>query len=98
MTQRIEMDKPRGVDDDEMRPEYDFSGGVRGKYAERYGQHLGAIIVREEDGFISFCREFDIASQGDTAGEASENLEKALELSLECADESEVRRRRSTGE
>jgi hypothetical protein len=27
---------PPVEDTDEMRPEYDFSGGVRGKYAERY--------------------------------------------------------------
>ena len=27
---------PTGPHDDDMRPEYDFSGGVRGKYAERY--------------------------------------------------------------
>jgi hypothetical protein len=33
------MEKPRRVDD-EMRPEYDFSGGVRGKYAERYARQL----------------------------------------------------------
>jgi predicted RNase H-like HicB family nuclease len=91
------MDKPHRVDD-EMRPEYDFSGGVRGKYAERYGQQLGAIIMREGDGFISFSPELDIASQGATAEEARANLEEALELFFECADESEVRRRRSTGE
>ncbi len=28
---------------DEMAPEYDFSGGVRGKYAKRY--HQGSNIV-----------------------------------------------------
>ena len=28
---------------DELRKEYDFSGGVRGKYAERYAE--GANIV-----------------------------------------------------
>jgi uncharacterized protein (DUF433 family) len=33
------MNKACG-DDDEMRPEYDFSGGVRGKYAERYARQL----------------------------------------------------------
>jgi hypothetical protein len=34
--------------DDEMRPEYDFSGGVRGKYYEAYKQATN-IIVLEPD-------------------------------------------------
>jgi len=38
------MDEPCCVDD-EMRPEYDFSGGVRGKYAERYARRFGVEIV-----------------------------------------------------
>ena len=28
---------PRGAVSDEMRAEYDFSGGIRGKYAGRFG-------------------------------------------------------------
>lgn len=79
---------------DEMRAEYDFSGGVRGKYAARYDQQLGVIVVPEGDGFISACPELDIVSQGDTAEEARANLEEALELFFESADESEVSRRR----
>jgi predicted RNase H-like HicB family nuclease len=78
---------------DEMRPEYDFSGGVRGKYAERYRRRLGVEIVREGNGFVSLCPELDIASQGDTVEQAKVNLEEALELFFEAADESEVRRR-----
>ena len=34
--------------DDEMRPEYDFSSGVRGKYYEAYKQSTN-IIVLEPD-------------------------------------------------
>ena len=34
--------------DDEMRPEYDFSGGVRAKYYEAYKQSTN-IIVLEPD-------------------------------------------------
>lgn len=85
--------KRKSDEADEMRPEYDFSGGVRGKYAERYRQQLTAIVEREGDGFVSLCPELDIASQGDTAEEARANLEEALELFFEVADESEVRRR-----
>ena len=37
--------KPKG---DEMRPEYDIRGGVRGKYYERYRQGTN-IVVLEPD-------------------------------------------------
>ena len=30
---------------DEMRPEYDFSGGVRGKYADRYAEGSNVVIL-----------------------------------------------------
>jgi predicted RNase H-like HicB family nuclease len=80
-------------DDDEMRAEYDFSGGVRGKYAERYRQQLSVVTERERNGFVSLCPELDVASQGDTAEEARANLEEALELFFQVADESELRRR-----
>jgi hypothetical protein len=36
------IDKPSGSGDD-LRPEYDFRGGVRGKYAKRY--HEGSNVV-----------------------------------------------------
>jgi predicted RNase H-like HicB family nuclease len=80
-------------DDDEMRAEYDFSGGVRGKYAERYRQQLSVVTEREGNGFVSLCPELDVASQGGTAEEARANLEEALELFFQVADESELRRR-----
>jgi hypothetical protein len=28
-----------------MRPEYDFSGGVRGKYAKRYAQGSNIVVL-----------------------------------------------------
>ena len=30
---------------DEMRPYYDFSGGVRGKYAARYAQGTNVVVL-----------------------------------------------------
>ena len=30
---------------DELREEYDFSGGVRGKYAERYSEGTNIVIL-----------------------------------------------------
>jgi hypothetical protein len=32
------MSKAPGTEQDTLRPEYDFSGGVRGRYADRYGE------------------------------------------------------------
>jgi hypothetical protein len=40
--------EPETTIDDEMRAEYDFSGGVRGKYYEAYKQATN-IIVLEPD-------------------------------------------------
>lgn len=54
---------------------------------------LTAVIEPEGNGYVSLCPELDIASQGDTIGEARRNLLEALELFFEAADESEVTRR-----
>jgi hypothetical protein len=40
------MNKIHSEEVDDMRPEYDFSGGVRGKYAAKYA--AGTNIVRLE--------------------------------------------------
>jgi predicted RNase H-like HicB family nuclease len=57
-------------------------------------QQLTAIIEREGDGYVGLCPEFDVASQGDTIEAARKNLQEAVELFLETADESEIQRRR----
>jgi predicted RNase H-like HicB family nuclease len=57
-------------------------------------ERLTAIIEREGDGYVGMCPEFDIASQGDTIEAARKNLQEAVELFLETADPSEIRRRR----
>jgi len=44
-----------------------------------------AFIEREGGGYVSFCPELDIASQGDTIEESRENLREALELFFETA-------------
>lgn len=33
------------VPDDEVLPEYDFTGGVRGKYAQRYAEGTNLILL-----------------------------------------------------
>jgi len=55
---------------------------------------LTAIIEREGDGYVGLCPEFDIASQGDSIEAARNNLQEAVELFLETADEAEIQRRR----
>jgi len=57
---------------------------------------LTAILTRENDGFVAFCPEVDVASQGDTVEEAKRNLQEAVELFFECASPEEVRERLST--
>jgi predicted RNase H-like HicB family nuclease len=56
-------------------------------------QKFTAIIEREDDSYVSLCPELDIASQGSTKEEAKENLQEAIELFLEVADQTEVARR-----
>jgi hypothetical protein len=33
---------------DEMRPEYDFSGGVRGKYVQRFREGTNIVILEPD--------------------------------------------------
>ena len=59
-------------------------------------RQLTAVIEREGDGYVAFCPELDIASQGDTVESAKTNLVEALELFFESADQAEVSRRLHT--
>ena len=36
---------PKQESSDEMRPEYDFSAGVRGKYAQRFREGTNVIVL-----------------------------------------------------
>ena len=56
-------------------------------------QQLTAIIQREDDGYVSFCPELGVASQGDSVSEARANLREAVEGFLEAASEEELARR-----
>lgn len=44
---KIAADNPTAqtMADDEMRSEYDFTGGVRGKYAARFAQGTNIIVL-----------------------------------------------------
>ena len=56
-------------------------------------KQMTAIIEREGSGYVSFCPELDIASQGDTVQEAHENLREALEWFFETASPTEIQQR-----
>jgi predicted RNase H-like HicB family nuclease len=56
-------------------------------------RQLTAIIEREGEAYVSLCPELDIASQGDSVEQARTNLKEAIELFLETADQSEIKRR-----
>jgi predicted RNase H-like HicB family nuclease len=52
--------------------------------------HLTAIVEQEGTGFVALCPELDVASQGSSVEEATENLKEAVELFLSTADGSEI--------
>ena len=56
-------------------------------------RRLTAIIEREDDGYVAWCPELDIASQGNNVEEARDNLAEALELFFETASPQEVQQR-----
>lgn len=53
----------------------------------------GVIFSDVDGGYVSECPELGVASQGDTIDEARAMLVEAVELTLECADEDEIRSR-----
>jgi len=49
-----------------------------------------AVIEREGDGYAALCPDLDVASQGDTVGQARSNFREAVELFLKCAAPEEI--------
>lgn len=56
-------------------------------------KRITTIFQPEDDGWVSFCPELDVASQGDTPEEAEANLREAVALFLESAPAVEIERR-----
>lgn len=56
-------------------------------------KQLTAIIHKEDDAYVSFCHELDIASQGSNIEEAKGNLKEDVGLFFECASGEEVKQR-----
>jgi predicted RNase H-like HicB family nuclease len=46
-------------------------------------KNFTAVVWQEDDGFVAQCLEVDVASQGESEGEALTNLQEALELYFE---------------
>ena len=59
----------RPARDPDMRPEYDFSGGVRGKYAARYREGTNVILLDP-----------DVAASFKTSREVNRALRALLEV------------------
>ena len=58
--------KPRRVRD-ELRPEYDFSAGVRGKYAERFAAGTNLVLLAP-----------DVAAEFPTASAVNKALRQVI--------------------
>ena len=56
-------------------------------------EHVTAWIHREGDGYVAWCPELDVASQGDSIEDARYNLEEAVVLFFETASEGEIQER-----
>lgn len=56
-------------------------------------RQMTAIIEKEAGGYTALCPELDIATQGDSVGDARANLQEALELFFETASAEEIRER-----
>ena len=58
---------------------------------------LTAVIEKEGKWYVATCPELGVASQGRTNEEAESMLLEAVELMIEEADETEIRRRLNRG-
>ena len=58
---------------------------------------LTAVIEKEGKWYVATCPELGVASQGRTNEEAESMLREAIELLLDEADETEIRRRLNRG-
>ena len=58
---------------------------------------LTAVIEKEGKWYVATCPELGVASQGRTNEEAELMLQEAVELLLDEADETEIRRRLNRG-
>ena len=65
------------ADDDDIRPEYDFTNAVRGKYYERYRQGTNVVLL-----------EPDVAAAFPDSEAVNEALRSLLQLALRATSSS----------
>ncbi|MBC8028958.1 MAG: type II toxin-antitoxin system HicB family antitoxin [Pyrinomonadaceae bacterium] len=58
---------------------------------------LTAVIEKEGNWYVATCPELGVASQGRSLEEAEAMIQEAVELLVEEADETEIRRRLNRG-
>ena len=63
------QNKSKAGSSDQMRPEYDFSKGVRGKHSTRYASGSNVVVLAP-----------DVASQFQTADDVNETLRAVAKL------------------
>jgi len=63
------QNKSKARSSDQMRPEYDFSKGVRGEHAARYAAGSNVVVLAP-----------DVASQFQTADDVNETLRAVAKL------------------
>lgn len=56
-------------------------------------QTITVCTTQDENGYVSHCLDYDIASQGQTSDEAIENIKEAVSLFLEVASSAEIQSR-----
>ena len=69
--------KSKAGSSDQMRPEYDFSKGVRGKHAARYASGTNVVVLAP-----------DVARQFQTADDVNETLRAVAKLIEQRKDRS----------
>lgn len=51
------------------------------------------VIEQDEDGYVAYCLDYGVVSQGDTHEEALSNIKEAVEGFLEVASPAEIQDR-----
>ena len=73
-----------------------YAAGLPDRNGRMKKHQFTAVIEREGKGYVSLCPELEVASQGGTVEEARRNLQEAVELFLESASPTEVKKRLHT--
>jgi hypothetical protein len=72
--------EPKNEHDDDMRDEYDFSGGVRGKYVDRFAKGSNVVVLDPDVAQIFTDSEFVNQALRALASIIQNQTQKTLEL------------------